>query len=54
MELLLPAELNGPKFLSDLFVSGLEVKENIVRVPDAPGLGIQVNENAIRRVAIRI
>lgn len=54
IELLLAPELNGPKFLSDLFVSGLEITDNVVRVPDAGGLGVQVNEEAIRRVAIRV
>lgn len=54
MDLLLPPELNGPKFLADLFVTELDVKDNVVRVPDGGGLGIQVNEDAIRRSAIRI
>jgi muconate cycloisomerase len=54
LELLLPPELNGPKFLADLFVTGLDLKENRVRVPDGPGLGLQVNEDAIRRQAIRL
>jgi muconate cycloisomerase len=54
LELLLAPELNGPKFLEDLFVTGLEIKDNIVRVPDSPGLGVQVNEEAIRRRAIRL
>ncbi len=48
MDLLLPPELNGPKFLTSLWVEGLDVKTNIVTVPDAPGLGIRVDEKAIR------
>jgi muconate cycloisomerase len=48
MDLLLPPELNGPKFLTNLWVEGLEVRTNIVTVPDGPGLGIQVDERAIR------
>ena len=54
LELLLPPELNGPKFLADLFVTGLEIDGNVVTVPDSPGLGIQVKEDAIRAHAIRI
>jgi muconate cycloisomerase len=54
MSLLLPAELNGPKFLADLFLEGLDIQENIVTVPEAPGLGIKVKEHVIRACAIRI
>ena len=54
IELLLAPELNGPKFLEDLFITGLEIKDNVVRVPDSPGLGVQVNEEAIRRHAMRL
>jgi muconate cycloisomerase len=54
LELLLPPELNGPKFLADLFISGLEIDRNVVTVPDAPGLGVLVKEDAIRAHAFRI
>jgi muconate cycloisomerase len=40
LELLLPAELNGPKFLENLFVDGLVIREKTVTVPDGPGLGV--------------
>ena len=52
LELVLPPELNGPKFLADLFVRGLEIKNNVVTVPDGPGLGIEVDEAAIRAHAL--
>jgi muconate cycloisomerase len=52
LELVLPAELNGPKFLADLFVGGLDIKNNVVTVPDGPGLGIEVDEAAIRAHAL--
>lgn len=52
LELVLPPELNGPKFLADLFVNGLEIKNNIVTVPDGPGLGIEVKEKTIRSLAL--
>src|SRR5205807_5360576 len=45
---LLPPELNGPEFLEDLLVEGLEIDGAKVRVPDAPGLGVRVNEEAVR------
>jgi muconate cycloisomerase len=54
LSLILPPELNGPKFLADLFVEGLRVQENTVTVPDAPGLGIRVKEDVIRAHAFRI
>ena len=49
MDLLLPPELNDPRFLTDLFVEGLDIRDNSAAVTDAPGLGIRVNEEAIRR-----
>lgn len=54
MELLLPPELNGPKFLTDLFVNGLEIRDNVVTVPDSPGLGIEVKEDVIRSHALKL
>jgi muconate cycloisomerase len=54
LELLLPPELNGPRFLDNLFVNGLEIEGNVVAVPDKPGLGVEVNEEAIRANALRV
>jgi muconate cycloisomerase len=54
LDLVLPPELNGPKFLADLFVDGLIIRENTVTVPDGPGLGVRVRENAIRSHAFRV
>jgi muconate cycloisomerase len=51
LELLLPPELNGPKFLEDLLVEGLSVRGNEVTVPDGPGLGIRVKEDKVRALA---
>src|SRR5581483_1424038 len=53
MSLLLPPELNGPKFLADLMVEGLTVRDNQVTVPDTPGLGIRVREDVIRSHTVR-
>jgi muconate cycloisomerase len=51
LDLLLPPELNGPKFIADLMVDGLEIKGSTVKTPDAPGLGVKVDEKKIRRLA---
>jgi muconate cycloisomerase len=48
---LLPPELNGVQFLESMLVSGLEVEGALARVPDAPGLGVEVDEAAIRELA---
>jgi len=52
LELQLPPELNGPEFLTDLMVDGLEIQGATVTVPDGPGLGINVKEDKIRASAI--
>ena len=54
LELVLPPELNGPKFLGELFVDGLEIRQNRVTVPDGPGLGVTVKEDVIRAHAFRV
>ena len=51
IDLLLPPELNGPKFIPNLMVHGLSVDGASVVVPDGPGLGIQVDEKALRSAA---
>jgi muconate cycloisomerase len=54
LELQLPPELNGPEFLTDLMVDGLEIHDATVTVPDGPGLGIKVREDKIRANAIAV
>ena len=54
LDLLLPAELNGPQFLADLFVEDLVMDGVTVKVPDAPGLGIQVPEDKIREHRLKL
>jgi len=48
LELALPAELNGPELLADLYVDGLEITKAVATVPTAPGLGVEVDEDRIR------
>jgi len=52
LELALPAELNGPELLSDLYVEGLSITKAVATVPTAPGLGVQVDEERIRAESI--
>lgn len=48
LELALPAELNGPELLADLYVDGLTITEAVATVPTSPGLGVEVDEERIR------
>ncbi|GAB3824756.1 mandelate racemase/muconate lactonizing enzyme family protein [Kribbella italica] len=52
LELALPAELNGPELLSDLYVEGLTITKAVATVPTAPGLGVEVDEERIRAESI--
>ncbi|MGH9658013.1 MAG: mandelate racemase/muconate lactonizing enzyme family protein [Bryobacteraceae bacterium] len=54
LDLLLPPELNGPEFLTDLMVDGLKIEGCTVTVPDGAGLGIRVKEDKIRANAIKV
>ena len=47
-------ELNGVQFLNDMLVRGLEVDGAAARVPDGPGLGVEVDEEAIRALAVPV
>ena len=54
LDLLLPPELNGPQFLTDMMVAGIDMKGVTVTVPDKPGLGITVPEDKIRAHQLRL
>ncbi|MCB1018557.1 MAG: mandelate racemase/muconate lactonizing enzyme family protein [Acidobacteria bacterium] len=54
LDLLLPPELNGPQFLTDLMVDGLEMDGVTVKVPDKPGLGIDVPEDKVRANLLKL
>ena len=55
LELALPPELNGPQFLADMLVNGLEIGAGaVVTVPDGPGLGVKVKEDVIRSMATSV
>lgn len=48
MDLVLPAELNAPVFLQTMAISGVEINDHVVTVPDGPGLGITPDEDYIK------
>ncbi|MBI2301205.1 MAG: muconate cycloisomerase [Armatimonadetes bacterium] len=49
LDLRLPPQLNGPQFLEELCATGLENSSPMaLRVPNEPGLGIEVDEERIR------
>lgn len=48
MSLALPAELNGPELLADLYVEGLDITNAVATVPSGSGLGVTVDEERIR------
>ncbi len=54
LDLLLPPELNGPQFLTDMMVDGIEMDGVTVKVPDGPGLGIDVSEDKIRANQLKL
>lgn len=52
VDLALPAELNGPELLADLYVEGLTIAKAVATVPTSPGLGVDVDEERIRAESI--
>ncbi len=48
IDLVLPAELNAPVFLETMVAEGIEINAHEVTVPDAPGLGVTVDEDYIK------
>ena len=48
IDLVLPAELNAPVFLETMAISGVEINDHVVTVPDGPGLGITPDEDYIK------
>ncbi|BBJ46542.1 mandelate racemase [Streptomyces antimycoticus] len=52
LELALPAELNGPELLADLYVANLDIVAATATVPSGPGLGVEVDEERIRAEAL--
>ena len=46
----LPVDLNGPQFIAeDYLAAPLPVREQVAYVPDAPGLGVRIDEERVKR-----
>ena len=54
LKLVAPVDTNGPQFLEDLIVSGLEISGARVRVPDKPGLGVDVREDKLNEYRVEL
>jgi muconate cycloisomerase len=49
----LPVDLNGPQFIAeDYLAEPLPVRDQVAYVPTAPGLGVAVDEDKVRRFAL--
>jgi L-Ala-D/L-Glu epimerase len=49
----LPVDLNGPQFIADDYLAQpLPVRNQVAYVPQAPGLGVIVDEDKVRRFAL--
>jgi muconate cycloisomerase len=49
-----PIDINGPQFLESLIVDGLSFEGAKVRVPDKPGLGVEVREDKIEEYGVKL
>ncbi len=54
LDLVLPAELNAPAFLETLAVSGIEIHDHVVTLPDGPGLGVVPDEDYIKANLLKV
>lgn len=52
VDLAAPVDTNGPQFLKDLLVKGLELEGPRVKVPDKPGLGVEVDEEKLEEYRV--
>ncbi len=49
----LPVDLNGPQFIAEDYLSEpLPVRDQVAYVPTAPGLGVQIDEEKVRRFTL--
>lgn len=53
LNIVAPVDTNGPQFLSDMLVRGLEIEGPLVKVPDKPGLGVEVSEERLERYRVK-
>src|SRR5690606_20122000 len=51
----LPVDLNGPQFIAeDYLARPLPVERQVAKVPQGPGLGIEIDEAKVRRFALEL
>lgn len=49
----LPADLNGPQFIArDYLARPLPIERQVARVPDGPGLGVEIDEAKVKAFAL--
>jgi muconate cycloisomerase len=51
-----PVDLNGRQFIASPYVSGdsVRITEGVAAVPDGPGLGVDVDETVVRKLAVDV
>lgn len=54
MRIIAPVDTNGPQFLEDLLVKGLEIEGAKIRVPGKPGLGVEVDEDRLEMYRVEV
>ncbi|RLG78105.1 MAG: muconate cycloisomerase [Thermoprotei archaeon] len=54
MDLVAPADLNGPQFLKDMLVKGLVIEGARAKVPDRPGLGVEIDERKLEEYRVKL
>lgn len=51
----LPVDLNGPQFIAeDYLAQPLPVRDQVAYVPEAPGLGVSIDEAKVKRFALQL
>jgi muconate cycloisomerase len=51
----LPADLNGPQFIAeDYLARPLPIERQVARVPQGPGLGVELDEGKLRKFAFTL
>ncbi len=54
MDLIAPADINGPQFLEDMLVKGLVIEGAKAMVPNSPGLGVEVDERKLEEYRVEV
>ena len=54
IEMISPVCLNGPQFLGNMLVKGLEIEGPKAKVPDKPGLDIEVDETKLEELKVNL